>query len=582
MSQMFEALNTIIDEKKIKTVFQPIVSLRDGSIFGYEALSRITDTSFHINIEDLFFFSENYNRIWDLELLCRTTALETAFLKANPFSDKKLFLNVNPNVMHDSKFKQGFTKDYLEQYNITPEQIIFEITEKKAIKDMSGFLSTVNHYKEQNYKIAIDDAGAGYSGLNLISDIKPHYIKIDMKLIHDIQLDSLKYALVKSMIELSNVSSIYLIAEGIETADELKTLINMGVQYGQGYYLQRPDEQIMDLKPDILKDIIEINRKKNHINGRQASNVFIENLSSSPMSVAPSVTVENVYNLLNKNPSYQGVCVVVNDEVVGVVMRSKLVLQLSGRYGFALNQNKMISTIMDRDFLSVDYQTPISTVSHIATLRNQDNMYDFIVITKHSKLVGTVSIKDLLQKITEIELLNAKYQNPLSGLPGNIEIEHKLISCTEHKIDSSVLYIDIDNFKAYNDIYGFEKGDLIIKSLAEILKLYVPHNEFIGHIGGDDFIIIGRFSDVEQLCQQIIISFRESIKKYYSEVDLENGYIIAHNRHGNVEQFALLSISIAGCINACANFSDMYSMSESLSSVKKEIKQSGGNAYKLI
>ena len=580
----YKVLNSIIDEKKIKTVFQPIVSLRDGSIIGYEALSRITDNDMSLNIEDLFCFSEVYNRLWDLEFLCRTTALETAFLNLKFPESAKLFLNVNPNIMHDIKFRQGFTKEYLNQYGIIPEQIIFEITERNAIKDMNGFLSTVSHYKEQNYKIAIDDAGAGYSGLNLIGYIKPHFIKIDMNLIHNINSDSIKYALIKSMIELSNISHIYLIAEGIETYEELKTLISLGVQYGQGYYLQKPSEMFHDIAPDVLNSINEINCRKNHMNGFRASNVYIENLSSKAISVSPYITVEQVYDLLNnnKNESYPGVCVVRNNEVVGVVMRNKLILQLSGRYGFTLNQNKPVSSIMDKNFLCVDYQTPISTVSHIATLRNEDNLYDFIVITKENKLVGTVSIKDLLQKITEIELLNAKYQNPLSGLPGNIEIEHELISCIESKSSSSVLYIDIDNFKAYNDIYGFEKGDLIIKALAETLRFYVPESQFIGHIGGDDFIIIAQMAEIEELCIQIMNKFQETAAKYYNNEDLKNGYIIAKNRRGIDEQFSLLSLSIAGVLNVSASFGDMYSMSKKLAKVKKEIKQSGGNKYQLI
>lgn len=582
MSNTFNTLNSIIDEKKIKTVFQPIVSLRDGSILGHEALSRIKDTSLELNIEDLFGLSEIYNRMWDLEFLCRTTALETAFLTMKPPYAAKLFLNVNPNIMHDIKFKQGFTKEYLEQYGITPDQIIFEITERNAIKDMNGFLATIAHYKDQNYKIAIDDAGAGYSGLNLISDIKPHFIKIDMNLVHNINADSMKYALVKSMIELSNISHIYLIAEGIETYEELKTLIGLGVQYGQGYYLQRPNEIIKEIPQNILSDINEVNRKKNHANGYQASTIYIDNLCSTAISVSPNISVEQVYDLLSKNIEYQGICVTQNDEVVGVVMRNKLILQMSGRYGFTLNQHKMISSIMDTKFLCVDYQTPISTVSQIATLRDDDNMYDFIVITKENKLVGTVTIKALLQKITETELLSAKYQNPLSGLPGNIEIEGKLISCIESKSNTSVLYIDIDNFKAYNDVYGFEKGDLIIKSVAETLRFYVPESQFIGHIGGDDFIIIAQIADVEKLCMNILEKFQESVAKYYNETDLQNGYIIAHNRHGVVEQFSLLSLTIAGTVDVSAGFSDMYSMSESLAQIKKEIKQSGGNKYKLI
>ena len=582
MSDTFHFFNAIIDKKKIKTVFQPIVSLRDGTVLGYEALSRITESQWNINIEELFYFSEIYNRMWDLENLCRTTALETAFLTNSMPERYKLFLNVNPNIMHDIKFREGFTKEQLNLYGITPEQIIFEITERNAIKDMQGFMSTVNHYKLQSYKIAIDDAGAGYSGLNLISDIKPHFIKIDMNLVRNIHLDSIKYALVKSMVELSNIASIALIAEGIETPEELKTLIHLGVQYGQGYYIQHPLETMPPLSETVINGITEINRRKNRIRSWQASNIYIEHLCSDTIAVPPSMPVEQVFDLLNKNPGYQGVCVTENETVTGVIMRNRLTLQLSGRYGFTLYQRKRVSDIMDKEFLSVDYHTPISTVSHIATLRSDDNLYDFIVITREGKLLGTVTVRDLLQKITEIELINAKYQNPLSGLPGNVEIEAKIQACFESKFPHDVLYIDIDNFKPYNDVYGFEKGDMIIKCLAEILKDRIRELDFVGHIGGDDFIIVGRTADVDKLCRDILDEFREKASGHYNPRDLENGFIIAKNRSGATEEFPLLSVSIAAATDVAAKFSDEVVLSESLSRLKKELKHSGGNSYGII
>ena len=110
---------------------------------------------------------------------------------------------------------------------------------------------------------AIDDVGSGYSGLNLISEINPNYIKLDRKLIRGINYDGLKYALVKGMVELSKVSHIQLIAEGIETSAELETLIGLGVQYGQGYYIQRPYAEVMDISVDLIDRIKKLNRKYN-------------------------------------------------------------------------------------------------------------------------------------------------------------------------------------------------------------------------------------------------------------------------------------------------------------------------------
>ncbi|HEX3037518.1 MAG TPA: GGDEF domain-containing protein [Oscillospiraceae bacterium] len=570
-------LDKIIAQKQIKTVFQPIISLRDGSVLGHEALSRITGTSEITNPEELFQLAGTYNRLWDLELLCRTTALETAYLCMKPPYDKKLFLNVNPNVMHDVKFKQGFTKEYLSKYGITPEKIIFEITERNAIYDMNGFKGTISHYKNQNYQIAIDDAGAGYSGLNLISDINPHFIKLDLNLIRDIDTDSMKFALVKSMIELSRMANIFLIAEGVETKEELSTLINLGVQYGQGYYFQKPSETVTEINPDVIDTLIEMNRKRNHVVGNQTSNVYIENLCTCGETILPSTKVEVVFDKLKRDPLSIGYCVVENGIVLGIVSKEKLTLQMSGRFGFSLNQNRAISYLMDQNFLEVDYQTPINMVSSIAMARPNEKLYDFIVVTKNGKYIGTVTIKDLLQKTTEIEVDNAKYQNPLSGLPGNLTINQKISHCITGEMPYSIIYIDIDNFKAYNDVYGFENGDMIIKLLANIITVHTPENQFVGHVGGDDFVVILEGFQTNDLCDKIIHDFEESALQYYNRQDIENGYIIAENRHGVVEKFPLLSLSIAGISNNKKRFANMYELTEELAKMKKKSKQQAGS-----
>jgi len=175
---------------------------------------------------------------------------------------------------------------------------------------------------------------------------------------------------------------------------------------------------------------------------------------------------------------------------VGIITQEKLALKLSGHFGFSLYQNKPISQVMDKNFLSVDYRTPLSIVSLMAMSRPYDKLYDFIVVTENEKCIGTVTIKNLLEKTTEIEVSAAKHLNPLSGLPGNLIIEQTLSHCVSGKNHYSAAYLDIDNFKAYNDVYGFANGDLIIKLLADILREFLAKETFIGHVGGDNFVVI--------------------------------------------------------------------------------------------
>ena len=568
-----EALDYIIENKEIRTVFQPIVSLRDGSIYGHEALSRITCESVIKTPSMMFDAAGKYNRLWQLELLCRTKALEAAFIFMVPPYDKKLFINVNPYTMHDETFKRGFTKDFLKQYNIDSNSVIFEITERNVITDIDSFKSTINYYKNQEYSIAIDDTGSGYSGLNLISDVNPHFIKLDMNLIRGIDKDRLKYALVKGMFEFSKVSNILIIAEGIETYEELDTIINLGVQYGQGYYFQEPEIGIKEIDQTVLNSIIEINSKKNYISNGFTSNIYIKNLAKNNSCVInPDERVSKVYETFVRNNDCAGLCVVDDDVPVGIVTKGNIALKLSGNYGFSLYKNRKISEIMDKEFLYVEYNTPISVVSDLAMNRTNEKLYDLIVVTENNKFAGIVTIKDLLQKTTELEISAAKHLNPLSGLPGNIIIEQTLNKLILNSPKYSVAYLDIDNFKAYNDVYGFKSGDQVIELLSDTLKKYRDRFYFIGHVGGDDFVVIVDECVNNDYFMCIKKEFERDVLKYYNDSDIENGYIISANRRGEIEKFPLITLTCVALNNAENNYKSVADLTEKLAHLKKVAK----------
>lgn len=230
----------ILQQRFIRIVFQPIVSLQDGQIIGYEALTRGPHQTVFENPETLFTYATEQQQLWELESICRTEALQQ-FAKRK--WSGKLFLNVNPNIMSDEKFRSGFTKSYLEQYGIAPERIVFEVTEKEAIRDVEQFQRVVTHYKEQAYEVAIDDVGSGYSGLNLITDIRPHVLKLDGHLTYRIDEDFMKQSLVRSLVSFARAARCRIVAEGIETEAAFRTLVELGVDYGQGYWISRPAER---------------------------------------------------------------------------------------------------------------------------------------------------------------------------------------------------------------------------------------------------------------------------------------------------------------------------------------------------
>lgn len=157
-------------------------------------------------------------------------------------------------------------------------------------------------------------------------------------------------------------------------------------------------------------------------------------------------------------------------------------------------------------------------------------------------------------------------------LPGNLLIEQNLIQCIEKGMIYSVGYLNIDNFKSYNDEYGFENGDMIIKLLANILRVNLPDDQFVGHIGGDDFIVILDNYVDEDYFDDIVQQFEREALNFYNKGDIENGYILTNNRQGNLEKFPLISVTAVSINNKTRDFKNIYELTKYLTRLKSEKK----------
>lgn len=173
--------------------------------------------------------------------------------------------------------------------------------------------------------------------------------------------------------------------------------------------------------------------------------------------------------------------------------------------------------------------------------------------------------------------------SPLTGLPGNVQIHAELKKRLSNREAFTVLYFDLDNFKAYNDVYGFLKGDEIIVYTADIIssvlhKTWVD-NVFVGHIGGDDFVGIVPDTHCEKICQEIIATFDSQVSKFFTDVDNEKGYIEVENRKGIIEQFPLTSLSIGVVVADIGRFHNILEIGEIGAQVKHAAKSVMGSSY---
>ena len=173
--------------------------------------------------------------------------------------------------------------------------------------------------------------------------------------------------------------------------------------------------------------------------------------------------------------------------------------------------------------------------------------------------------------------------SPLTGLPGNVQIQAELKKRLLHDEVFAILYIDLDNFKAYNDVYGFSNGDEIIKFTAKVVSKYAHSLEnsdnFVGHIGGDDFVAIVSKTDYDKICQEIIIEFDSGVENFYNSNDISRGYVEIENRKGIMEQFPMTTISIAVVEVDPTIFKSPLEIGEVGAQVKHRAKSIIGSAY---
>ena len=453
-----EMLLHLLDDNGLTSWFQPIFSRQNGDIYGYEALARIREgVSSNFDITKLFHKAQTEGLVATLDMQCR----ENAFFQAAQlgFSGKNayLFVNICPATLMHPDHRGGITDRLAEDYGIPRDRIVLEITEREAIKNYDLFQQSIVHYRDRGYKIALDDFGTGYSGLKMLSIVEPDYVKIDRHFIDKLDRSPFKYNLVDAMATVCHKLGIMVIAEGIERQEELEIVSRFGIELFQGYYLERPGPALSDACVDIPGKQSDVYECTDSV----VSSCVIGSICRYVEPLAPTDSVMTAFKRFHDNTNLQGIAVVAEERVMGMLPRMRFLEQhLIGPHGFgyALCQHRMIKDVQEPDFLLVEASTPLEEVVRLIQGRRGVSLYDDLCVSNHGKYIGTVAIAALLDAITQKSIQLAKGASPLTGLPGNEFIQRTVARLIEQRVTFDVCYIDIDDFKPYNDYYGFEKG----------------------------------------------------------------------------------------------------------------------------
>ncbi|MFH1026910.1 MAG: GGDEF domain-containing protein, partial [Pseudomonadota bacterium] len=307
------------------------------------------------------------------------------------------------------------------------------------------------------------------------------------------------------------------------------------------------------------------------------------------IAVPPANPGDNLAAVLKRfqgDPALQVLPVVDDGHAVGIINRSTFLEEhVIGMNGFAfhINHSRKMRDLMVPIRLVLEADVRIRDAARAFQSQEADVRVDNICVTRSGIYHGIVDVNRFISAITDINLTLAKGANPLTGLPGNESIQREINERLASGEDFDIAYIDIDNFKPFNDYYGFQRGDVVIKTIGEIVLAVTESSGeglhcFCGHIGGDDFIIISGPHHAEYISSRVINMLDRHLPLFHGEEDFAAGCYSAVNRKGEEETFGLLSISI-GIVNTRLTPVTSYAQLASISTeVKKAAKKLPGSS----
>ena len=504
-----ERVRRVIDDGAVAPVYQPLVHLISGGVIGYEALTRVdAETGFHSTAE-LFDRAHATGALWDLETITRARCLETP----HPWPDDcLLFLNCNPEVAADPRFAAELLTLLRDKSALPPSRIVVEITERAETQFTRGLAAQVHHLREAGVQIAIDDMGAGTSGLQRIMELRPDWLKLDRDLIANIDTDPFTQNLVDVLLRFTRVSGARLVAEGVERREQISTLLELGVQYVQGYLLGRPAQAPAQLENGLVTWIetevrrVESSRVTQHL-------TFVAGIARDAIRVDANATLAETRRMLARQKDAPGLVVLRKGAPSGWADRDAVL------HACAHDPAGEVGSIMRQIAPLASATTLVSEALLLLSTRPTERIADPVLIERDDDSIGVVPVTALLREASRLTALADRPESEISGLPGRVKTDQRISAFLRRQTNGCALFVDIREFHKYNDAAGFELGDLILRILAGVLISTVENAGlqspgFAGHLGDDRFVVVLPEGDVSVAAEQIVAEFEASSDRF--------------------------------------------------------------------
>lgn len=563
--------------ERVGYALQPIVNIHTGVVYGYEALLRGVAQLGFPDVQTLFSYACGHRIAHSLDMTLRERAIGQ-FARLPNAGAFRLFLNMDPRIMDVDVERPEKTLDLLQRFGLGPDVICFELSEIADLTTNPHLGRIISAYRAHRFQIAIDDFGTGYSGLKLLYEHPPELLKIDRFFIQRIADDYKKRLFVANTVQLAHVMGISVVAEGVETERELMTCKEVGCDLVQGFLIARPTLQVEELRHR-YEDVAEINRRSRRAPPNDKA------LVQRCLEVIPPICIDDgIKSLFEafRHTGHHHVLPAVDavGRPVGVIHEADIKELIYSGYGRDLITNRAYGRSL-RDFVRpcpvVDVE---SSPERLLEAYSSADSPAGLILVDDFRYLGFVSATSLIRLIDEKNLAAARDQNPLSKLPGNTIIHEYVSNALEDRRSTwHLVYLDFDNFKAFNDLYGFRRGDRAILMFAELLRKELSAQRwFVGHVGGDDFFVGIQDADPGEVMDQVaclLAQFRIDVQSLYEPDDRMRGWITAADRWGEVRNFPLMTCSAAILpVRPEDDYGCVEDLGRAIATMKKEAKAS--------
>ncbi|MEQ1668541.1 MAG: GGDEF domain-containing protein [Sulfuriferula sp.] len=572
-----DSLLKILQDRSLCAVFQPIMDMHHGEVIGFEGLARGPAGSELAMPQDLFATAIAHDLLLELEILCLYQVMSAFVAQSLP---GKLFANISPYALLNGALDDPLLADLLAVTNSLAGRIVFELTESTPQMDSADVVAGIRALQTRGFSVALDDLGEGFSSLRLWSEARPHYVKIDKHFVSGIDKNPVNLQFVRAIKQIADKSNAILIAEGIEYRAEFLVLKELGICCGQGYFIARPIAQ-----PEVTASVAALDclQLAYADDGAWLKAVLRRGPQARMLlTKVPTVTIQTVsedaHSILLAHPDLDMLPVLDGKITVGTINRT-MVDKFSRQYVRELYARQSCVAFMDKAFIAVELDMPIVTLSQLVLAQGRKRFADGFVLTHAGDYVGVGSNFALMQEMTSLQIQEARYANPLTLLPGNVPINEQIGVLLANGERFYACYADLDNFKPFNDVFGYAHGDELIKLTACVLVAVADEDvDFVGHIGGDDFFVLFQSADWEARSRQILRDFDVAVANYVHQASLGEQNYSAEDRRGNRIEYVFPTLSIGAVPVMPGQYVSCHEISAVAAEVKKAAKKIAGSS----